>query len=527
MQLASHGARGLKGFHAPPIFSGGTPAPRSIHIPAFHPRPQPSFSTQRLISQARTFVSTFVKHLTTPGTIRAPPSAALSLSRSFNLAASQGKTIQHGFSTPVRHALVNPSLRGAPCLPKAPAVPRFVTQVGLGTARNFHSGRPIFDNLVQNVPIAGRAFVEADWGLKLKEEQNKMKMAAQKSKGKETRKTKEMMKAKEPKVKVQKEEIIEQELEHYFPSPAVPEVTTVLLVPIAPTPTSRMPLSISGSPSRLLPFDTIASIHASHETHSLRVSSLFTRLDQGKVWDRGAKCSAYGDPSGLCTVLKIEFVGWTQGMVRGIIGESGSGWCEIEEIRPKTKAEEEDETESVLSELSSLEESSTVDGSEVGYGRDPWGSPPASDIFGSTIEPSDSFVLPTLDFSSHFYATTRQSVSPPYASLPFASPPASPPAPSLQFADNDRWSDSDSDSDDSDNLSVGSSGGLSDMSSGSWVDYPTSPRSPMSNISPMSPRRPPSPGYVGSPMGSGWMAFSSNFAARMEEDPEPRMEAFW
>ncbi|KAJ7744661.1 hypothetical protein B0H16DRAFT_1727223 [Mycena metata] len=40
-----------------------------------------------------------------------------------------------------------------------------MTHVGLGTARNFSSGRPLFQQLADNVPIADRAFYEADWDL--------------------------------------------------------------------------------------------------------------------------------------------------------------------------------------------------------------------------------------------------------------------------------------------------------------------------------------------------------------------------
>lgn len=53
-----------------------------------------------------------------------------------------------------------------------------VTNVGLGSARNFSSGaggRPIFQNLVQNVPVAMRALCEADLDLNLRAEVNGMK----------------------------------------------------------------------------------------------------------------------------------------------------------------------------------------------------------------------------------------------------------------------------------------------------------------------------------------------------------------
>jgi len=42
-----------------------------------------------------------------------------------------------------------------------PRGPHAVANIGLGTARNFSSGRPVFQNLVQNVPIVARALNEA------------------------------------------------------------------------------------------------------------------------------------------------------------------------------------------------------------------------------------------------------------------------------------------------------------------------------------------------------------------------------
>jgi hypothetical protein len=58
---------------------------------------------------------------------------------------------------------------GAPRLPCPPTVPRSITQVELGTARNFTTGRPILQNIadnVHNVPVASRALLEADPDMK-------------------------------------------------------------------------------------------------------------------------------------------------------------------------------------------------------------------------------------------------------------------------------------------------------------------------------------------------------------------------
>ncbi|TFK46379.1 hypothetical protein OE88DRAFT_1715004 [Heliocybe sulcata] len=395
MQLASHGLRGLPGQAASRWLSTGGPSTRSIHIPSI-PRTThttPPGLAHKLLSTTRSLLSGFVGHLTTPGTLRGAHGVP---SRSLHSARPQ--TIQQRLSLPSRYALSTPL--HAPRLPKPPVVPRSTTQVGLGAARNFSTARPIFQNLVQNVPIAGRSLYEADWEIRMPELE-KAKMGKAKEM-KEVKKGKEMMKPKQKKERKDKAAKKGEELERYFPAPSVEDVVTYLYVPLAPTPTSRMPLQASGAPSRFLPLDTLASLHNGHELHSLRVSSLFMRLDQAKVWERGASTSAYGDPSGVCAVLKVEFKGWTESMVRGVIGESGSGWCEIEEVRRG----EEDEMDSVLSDMEISEVTETESEDEI---RHPFEQP--------HMDPSQSFVLPTLDFSSSFYAASRQSVAPPLTPL--------------------------------------------------------------------------------------------------------------
>ena len=142
----------------------------------------------------------------------------------------------------------------------------------------------------------------------------------------------------------------EQELEHYFSTAAMLEVVTYLLIPLAPTPTSRLPLPLNppatSAARPLLPMSAIASLHASHGTHALRVSTIFARLDAARVFDDpSVQCAAHGDPSGLCTVLEVRFEGWTVNKVRGVLGEAGSGWCVLEEVWPahEDSAQSEDD----------------------------------------------------------------------------------------------------------------------------------------------------------------------------------------
>ncbi|KAF9068343.1 hypothetical protein BDP27DRAFT_1364226 [Rhodocollybia butyracea] len=199
------------------------------------------------------------------------------------------------------------------------------SQVGLGTARNFSTGRCVFQNLVENVPIAGRSLYEADWEAHMQSERDFRKKTLKRKATKNVRK---------------------------------------------------------------------ASIHNSHEMHSLHVSALFSRLDAADVWVKGVQCSAYAerpDSQGVCTILKVEFAGWTKAEVRSVIGESGTGWCALEEITNRQEDDEDafSDTSSLLSGLS---------------GEDVMGSPFA-------VEPAQSLVLPTLDFSSSFVATSPQALS--------------------------------------------------------------------------------------------------------------------
>ncbi|KAF9265851.1 hypothetical protein L218DRAFT_956820 [Marasmius fiardii PR-910] len=391
MQLASHGPRGLPRVSNLP--AGKTS--RSIHIPAYvrvKPTAPPNFSSssQRIFSQTRAFITRFIGHLTAPGI---QLSHASSLPHTVRTGApGRMSTIQQRLSNPVRHALARPSLH----LPYAPTfASRSVAQVGLGTARNFHSGRSVFQNLVQNVPVTGRAFYETDWDMKIKRDRAAMKKVM--SEGKKKSRRGEMLKAKNQISAValpaiaDSAEVSTQEMDRYFTAPITPDVVTYLLIPLAPTPTSRVPLDPNGGSARhpLLPLSSLASMHNSHEMHALRVSSLFSRLDAANVWERGVVCSSYAshaDKDGVCTILKIEFTGWTVAEVRGVIGEAGTGWCVLEEEHTQRVVEDDDDLSDASSILSGI-------------------SGPLSVPEGSPLSPesvSDSFVLPTLDFSSSF-----------------------------------------------------------------------------------------------------------------------------
>ncbi|KAG7086461.1 hypothetical protein E1B28_002413 [Marasmius oreades] len=389
MQLSSHGPRGI------PRVSKLLPSGRSIHIPAYlrvKPRaPSNISSSQRILSQTRTFITRFIGHLTTPGL---QLSHASTLPHSVRAAApGRMSTIQQRLSYPVRHALARPV---QPLFfPHAPTfASRSVAQVGLGTARNFHSGRSVFQNLVQNVPITGRALYEADWDIQIKRDRAVMKKVIQEgnksSKG-EMLKPKNQTPSFTHAAPTESAVLTTQEMDKYF-TPIVPDITTYLLIPLAPTPTSRVPLDPNGSSGRhpLLPLSLLASTHNNHELHTLKVSSLFSRLDAANVWERGVVCSSYAshvDKEGVCTILKVEFTGWSIAEVRSIIGEAGTGWCVLEEEHVQRSVYDEDDessdTSSILSGISG-----------------PLSTPESASLSPNAV--SDSFVLPTLDFSSSF-----------------------------------------------------------------------------------------------------------------------------
>ena len=397
MQAASHGARAIRG-HVPQLPGTKIGTSRSIHTSSalrFPSLPHaahhtPASFTQRLVSQTKTTFGRYFALLAAPARVGATTTPA-SFHNVAHLARSNAPPIQQTFSMQARQAVGRPL--GAYHLPKAPGfTPRSVSQVGLGTARNFHSSRPLFQNLVDNAPIALRAFTEADWELETKGKQP-VKMVKRKE-TREVKKTKEVVKPVEKQLQQTPETQVE--FDHYFVAPSV-EVVTNLLIPLAPTPSSRQPLPSTPSPS-LIPLSILLDVHTSHELHSLRVSSLFSRLDVAKVWvDPRVSCSVYGDPSGLASIMKIEFKGWTKAQVRAVLGEAGKGWCLMEEFG------EEDLPDSAPPSPTLSGMSTPVSGCSTppfGFDEEDFltSDPPYAEF---DVDPSNSLVIPSLELSNY------------------------------------------------------------------------------------------------------------------------------
>lgn len=441
MQYASQGLRNTTRKGSSILAHGGHNGPggrtantqtRSIHLfspirssgqAALHASPSissgsaPRNSANRLLSFSRNLFQNFFAHLAAPG-LKAP--IHLPDSHPLHTSVLRGNTIQSRLSTGVRYSLKNNALKrqANTFLPRGhgPVPPRLggVAEVGLGMARNFSTGRPIFQHLAENVPVALRALYEADLDLELMKRNNSKRLVARNA-VKKTNNSSEKIKPlqKFPKHKAANREQNQQtkptellgETDHYFSSVAVAPVTTYLLIPLAPIALPSRPGPYQ-EPRLLPPLSYIGSLHDSHATHSLRVSSLFTRLDQANVWARGVQCSAYshghahrkrpeasevGDPSeeGVCTILKVEFVGWTKAEVRSVIGESGTGWCVLEEV-----LHEEDDgfTDVETLSLGLSEEDLSNESLALSSGVE-------------MSDPSESFIIPTLDFSSNFNST--------------------------------------------------------------------------------------------------------------------------
>ncbi|KAG9011173.1 hypothetical protein FRB94_009099 [Tulasnella sp. JGI-2019a] len=274
----------------------------------------------------------------TPGSVGGA-NRALSTSTVYNIPrhAHRSPPFKSTLSLPARIALQRP-MSNAPFLPRTPTLPRPIAQVGLGTARNFSSTRHVFQNLVENVPVTGRAFWEADWDIKSTKAEKRRLVPRRRPK--KTAKIVDKVKAREAGLGVSSTltevpSTFEEEFSTYFSAPVnhAEGTTTFLTIPLYPT-SERAPLPALTESSRLLPMSELRAIHGDHALHAIRVQSLFTRLDTGDVWNRGIECECYGGSNAAPTALRITFKGWTKEMVHEVIGEAGKGWCELEEVGP-------------------------------------------------------------------------------------------------------------------------------------------------------------------------------------------------
>ncbi|GJJ12223.1 hypothetical protein Clacol_006464 [Clathrus columnatus] len=234
-------------------------------------------------------------------------------------------------------------------VPRPPSLPGRITDVGLGTARKFSTARPIFQHLIENVPVAGRAFYELDLDIQKKQVRSE---ALRFTKARRVDGVDFMPQTPSTILSLSLpfdnddyhgdfEEIVSstgENIEHfddYFTSPLSLPVITYLLIPLAPISINhfQLPLSHSTDSPALLPLSLITAEHILHSTHAAKVSSLFARLNTNRVWEDSVSCEAlYDDSSGLCTALRVTFHGWTEEDVRTVLDLAGSNWCTIHEV---------------------------------------------------------------------------------------------------------------------------------------------------------------------------------------------------
>ena len=471
------GRQAFRVIHNPPNISSS----RGLHTHSFSPRvaPQQSSSpfTSRVLQRSRTIINAFVGHLTAPSKLRAPGAA----SRSMQTVATRVPKIENNLSLPVRHALS--TRMGASRLPRPPVVPRSIAQVGLGTARNFTTGRPIFQNIadnMHNIPVVTRAFLEADLDMSTKDGSGlalKLKSTRRKSKKRSrlscaSDKVQFHPAATRPTVAAAAAaEETEAEFDKYFVR-QVPDVSTTLLIPLAPTPTTRVPLSHTFAYDRhpLVPFLELSALHVDTDRHASRVRTLFEQLDAAQAWDKGAVCETLGGACGA-SVLRVHFAGWSAYAVRGIIGEAATGWCILEEERAEYECGDSEREECL---------------SDIGSAVAPDNPGIAELNLNSPIDPAYSFVLPTLDFSASAAPPPINPASDAAADLPFSDM-----ASKVSSSDVDTFSD----------LGYMSDGGsCGDRDSCGWMEPPDALYSSRT------------PSWAG-------LSFSSAFSRRLEEGP--------
>jgi len=283
-------------------------------------------------------------------------------------------SITQRLSLPARLAVNRPL--AAPRLPKITPVPRTVADVGLGTARNF-SSRPVFQHLVENVPIVVRSATELDLDPRVRKSKAK-RLAGRPTKRKAQAPRRKVLPpvnlAPTPALEASVISNIESEFAHYFPA-AASSTVTLLTIPLQPV-ASRSPLPEPREDASPLDLASFVPTVCAYQDHRLRIDTLLERLTRADVWKRGASSTTHDTGSGVADVVQVQFDGWSAADVKAMLGHAGKGWCTIEE---RTNPPIERDSALVEDEWNTLRES----------------------MMHAPVEDSQvTLVLPTLDFSS-------------------------------------------------------------------------------------------------------------------------------
>jgi hypothetical protein len=224
--------------------------------------------------------------------------------------------------------------------PRPSAVPRGVNHVGLGSARNFSSAQPVFQNIVHNAPLALRAFGNQVDGFDAKKLRREVRRSIKRQQQQKQAKL-EFPFAKSSSgfssdvrlssLDLEGSSLSADDSDDFFASLPSPFMANVSLnVPLEPSLPAGFD-DFSQDSSRLLPRSFLASLRDIQEhldVHRIRLRSLLDRLERAGCFDD--ENVRFWDPSG--GMLAIEFGGWwTATDVRQALGvwDGQKTWFDI------------------------------------------------------------------------------------------------------------------------------------------------------------------------------------------------------
>ncbi|KAL8283617.1 hypothetical protein RQP46_005412 [Phenoliferia psychrophenolica] len=293
--------------------------------------------------------------------------------------------------------------------PRPTAFPSNVSHVGLGPARNFSSSRPIFENVINNVPLGLRALVDSDgidqrkWR-KTAHTIRKAERTAVKGQGRPLPRAQEMRMAEfasffgSTTAEASAVAVIEQ---------ADVVATTdadqvVLVIPLEPSlslPLSSTTNTLSDSSSyRLLNPAVLTSLHAiqlAYESHAHRVRGLSNRLTCAGVFD-DSNVDVEMIFIGSEKFVEVRFpTSWTRRDVEQACGEwrGAERWYDIHGGEPPTPpALDEGQTDDLGSWRGTLtdESLSTLDEDEHDHIASTFILPTIDHVAGSLVSPEIS-----------------------------------------------------------------------------------------------------------------------------------------
>lgn len=290
-------------------------------------------ATKRLFSHVHVTIRRSIPRLTRLFGAPKPGVTPFSLLR---LAFQPAETIQQRLSFSSRIALSRPL--SAAGIPRLPTIARPVHEVGLGAVRKF-SSQTTFRHAAENMSITGRAFWGADWDV----ETNSTRSPRTIRRTKHNKQNRIAPKRNVSTFAARRSESPADDASQmslYFPHESRPEVTTILQIALAPTPTATLPLTSSNEATYMLPLRSILSNQAAFQASANDVAAIFAKLDEAGVWRNGVSIDTWGDTNGLCVELRIKFLGWPMRDVRHLLGQLADiPACALQEMHSPEESE--------------------------------------------------------------------------------------------------------------------------------------------------------------------------------------------